>query len=209
MLLRLLRPFLHVLGRWPLVVRQRLRWARDEVEVAPGSFVARGAVLGHRVRINRPSFVDPCEIGPYTVTGAFVVRCANHHTEFLNLQEGVQRRVIGARSVLAPPTRGVRIGAACWIGDNVTILDGVQVGDGAVIGAGSVVTRSVPAYAVAVGNPARVVRSRYPDEVVDLLSSLDWWTWSDEQLRANADLFELDLTTVDPADLRRRIDRLG
>ncbi len=57
-------------------------------------------------------------------------------------------------------SRGVRIGDDVWIGAHVVVLDGVTVGDHAVIGAGAVVTRDVPAYAVAVGNPARVVRDR-------------------------------------------------
>lgn len=53
----------------------------------------------------------------------------------------------------------VRIGADVWIGSNATILPGVTVGDGAVIGAASVVTNDVPARAIVVGSPARVVRS--------------------------------------------------
>jgi acetyltransferase-like isoleucine patch superfamily enzyme len=55
---------------------------------------------------------------------------------------------------------GIRIGNDVWIGSGVKILDGVDVGDGCVIGAGSVVTRSLPPYSVAVGSPARVVRTR-------------------------------------------------
>ena len=47
-----------------------------------------------------------------------------------------------------------------WIGGNSTILQGVTVGEGAIIGAGSVVTRDIPPYAIAVGNPARVIKSR-------------------------------------------------
>lgn len=55
--------------------------------------------------------------------------------------------------------RGVTIGDRCWLGNNVSILDGVTIGEGAVIGAGSVVTRSIPAYSIALGIPARVTRS--------------------------------------------------
>ncbi len=56
--------------------------------------------------------------------------------------------------------QGVVIGDDCWIGAKVAVLDGVTIGQGSVIGAGSVVTRSIPPYCVAVGNPARVIRER-------------------------------------------------
>lgn len=202
---RLLRTFGTSLFRGLVIVRQRVRWYRDEVEVARGSFVARSAVLGRRVRVTGPAYIDPCEIGPYTVMARATIRSVNHRTECLNLQEVAQRKVIGGRSMVEPPQGPVRIGAAAWVGDNVTILEGVEIGNGAIVGAGAVVTRSVPAYAVAVGNPARVLRYRYPDEIIELIAPVEWWTWSDEKLRANRDLFEIDLATVDPEVLRKRL----
>ena len=54
----------------------------------------------------------------------------------------------------------VTIGAGAWVGSNAVVL--ADVGDGAVVGAGSVVTKPIPAYAIAAGVPARVVRSRRP-----------------------------------------------
>jgi virginiamycin A acetyltransferase len=206
---RLLRTLVRMLLRGLVVTGQRVRWYRDEVEVARGSFVARGAVLGPRVRVTGPAYIDPCEIGPYTIVGRIIMRSANHYTEYLNIQESAQRRVIGAKSMLKPPTRLVRIGAACWVGDNVTILEGVEIGNGAIVGAGAVVTKSVPPYAVAVGNPARVLRHRYPEEIIELITPVEWWTWSDEKLRANKDLFEIDLTTVEPEVLRKRLAEIS
>jgi acetyltransferase-like isoleucine patch superfamily enzyme len=52
----------------------------------------------------------------------------------------------------------VFIGDDCWIGGNVSILPGVTIGNGCTIGAGSVVTKSIPAFSVAVGSPARVIK---------------------------------------------------
>ena len=71
---------------------------------------------------------------------------ATHETDVESRRQGIE---------YAAP---VAIGNDCWIGGNVTILPGVTIGDGCTIGAGSVVTKDIPAYSVAVGNPARVVK---------------------------------------------------
>jgi acetyltransferase-like isoleucine patch superfamily enzyme len=69
-----------------------------------------------------------------------------------------------AKSVLAQSrtSRGVTIADGAWIGAGAKVLDGVSIGDHAVIGAGAVVREDIPAYAIAVGMPARVVSSRAP-----------------------------------------------
>lgn len=211
LLRRLTEPLRRALFRLPIVLRQRLHIHRQGAFVAPRTFLSRGVVIGRGARITGPGgHFDPCEIGAFTaISGRVVVRSENHRTEFLNLQEFAQRRIIGGRTVLGATGVPVRIGHGAWIGDSVVILPGVEIGNGAVVGAGAVVTRSVPDYAIAVGNPARVVRYRYPEEIVELIRPVEWWTWSDEKLRANRDLFELDLSTVDPEDLRLRLAGLA
>jgi len=62
----------------------------------------------------------------------------------------------------------VVIGDDVWIGAGAIILKGVTIGRGSVIGAGSVITKSIPNYSIALGNPARVVRQRFnPEEVIE------------------------------------------
>ena len=56
--------------------------------------------------------------------------------------------------------QGISIGDDCWLGHNVTVLDGVIIGQGSIIGAGSVVNQNIPAFSVAVGTPARIIKNR-------------------------------------------------
>lgn len=67
------------------------------------------------------------------------------------------------------------IGNDVWIGQNAVILPGVHIGDGAIIGANSVVGSDVAPYTVVVGNPVRVLRKRFDDELIDLLLRFRWW----------------------------------
>ena len=77
------------------------------------------------------------------------------------------------------------IGNDVWIGQNVTILPGVHIGDGAIIGANSVVSRDIPAYSIAAGNPCRVKKSRFTDEEIQILEDVKWWDWDIKKIEAN------------------------
>jgi len=95
----------------------------------------------------------------------------------------------------------IKIGHDVWIGQNVIILSGVSIGTGAVIGAGSLVVKNIPPYAIAVGNPAKVIRFRFPPEIVLRLLSSEWWTLSDELLT------ELEEYLYD-SDINKFLDRV-
>lgn len=85
--------------------------------------------------------------------------------------------------------KSVTIGNDVWIGEGVFINDGITVGDGAIVGAHSVVTHDVPAYAVVVGAPAKVIRYRFSEDEIQKLLKLKWWDWSEEDLRKHGDQF--------------------
>ncbi|MGL6133606.1 MAG: CatB-related O-acetyltransferase [Prochlorococcaceae cyanobacterium] len=74
--------------------------------------------------------------------------------------------------------RHTHIGHDVWIGARVFVKKGVSIGNGAVIGAGSVVTRDIPAYAIAVGSPARVLRYRFEEPIRQQLDALQWWRYA-------------------------------
>jgi hypothetical protein len=64
------------------------------------------------------------------------------------------------------------------------VLPGRSIGTGAVVAAGALVTKDVPAYAIVGGNPARVIRQRFPEAIADRLARLCWWDWDHDALHA-------------------------
>ncbi|MCU0819143.1 MAG: CatB-related O-acetyltransferase [Beijerinckiaceae bacterium] len=81
-----------------------------------------------------------------------------------------------------PPRGDTLIGNDVWIGREAVIMPGVKIGDGAIIGAHAVVGSNVPPYAIVAGNPARVVRKRFHDDVIARLLAIRWWDWPVEAI---------------------------
>ena len=119
----------------------------------------------------------------------FVMGAANHR---MNCATTYPFYIMGGNwgGMIAPvkeelPQKGDTIvGNDVWIGQNVTIMPGVHIGDGAIIGANATVASNIPAYAIAVGNPARVVRKRFDDETIELLEKIHWWDKPIEEIDA-------------------------
>jgi virginiamycin A acetyltransferase len=80
------------------------------------------------------------------------------------------------------------IGNDVWIGQNVTVMPGVHIGDGAIIAANSTVTKDIPAYHIAGGNPCRILKKRFEDELIQHLLTIKWWDWPSEKIFDNLEI---------------------
>lgn len=139
-------------------------------------------------------------IGRYCsiAAGVGIMPGGNHRTDWVSTYPfRIRYGLDGATRDGHPATKGdVVIGNDVWIGTDALILSGVTIGDGAVVGAKAVVTRDVPAYAIVVGNPGRVVGHRFSATERDRLLKIRWWDWpEDVALERVAELNSADIDT--------------
>lgn len=182
---------------------------KDDIFIHPGSNIGLHTSIGRGTSINGPAFIAsretaPVSIGKYcAIAYNLRIRPRNHYTGFINLQDKFQKRHQFPQldDVKGP----VRIGNNVWIGDNVIILSGVTIGDGTVIAASAVVTKDIPEYSVAVGNPAKVIRKRFSESIISQLRAVSWWDWPEEKVKRNRKFFETDFSRMESVDLREII----
>lgn len=177
--------------RWVLSACTRLEGGRQRASMGRFFSETWRTILKryHGVSVGKYSYgpcLTPGQLPPGTSVGNYcsiaeglAVYRVNHpierlsqHPFFLSADLGLlSRNAFDSIDHLA-----LQIGHDVWIGHNVVILPRCRrIGDGAVIGAGSVVTRDVPAFTVVAGNPARVIRRRFSEEIEKELVRLQWW----------------------------------
>lgn len=128
-----------------------LQITSDTNNLGEGIKIGSETYIGPRCNLGAAAFLH---IGERCQIGAGVSFIAENH-EFSGQDEIFNQGVT---------RKGISLGDDCWIGNNVIILDGVNIGDGVVIGAGAVVTKDLPSFSVAVGNPARIIKTRKNEE---------------------------------------------
>lgn len=144
-------------------------------------------------RISQTSIGKFCSIGPNFLCGWGIhpVDCLSTSPMFYSTQR--QNGVTLSGTDKVQERKPIKIGNDVFIGMNVTVLDGVTIGDGAVIGAGAVVSKDIPPYAIAVGNPIQILRYRFDEEKIKKLLIIKWWEWPDEKLKlVEQNFFEID-----------------
>ena len=139
-----------------------------------------------------PFIGDRLVIGRYCAIARgvrFIMNGANHamggfSTYPFGIFGGGWERVTPALDAL-PHKGDTLIGNDVWLGYEALVMPGVRIGDGAIVAAHSVVTADVEPYTVVGGNPARVLRQRFPQEVIDALLEIRWWDWEAAHVTAH------------------------
>lgn len=91
-----------------------------------------------------------------------------------------------------------------WIGYGATIMSGVHIGQGAVVAAGAVVTKDVPPYAIAAGVPAKIIKYRFNDELIEELLKIDYSKLSNEDIENHIKELYTELTSVEQLDWMKK-----
>jgi acetyltransferase-like isoleucine patch superfamily enzyme len=162
-------------------------------KVESGSTIIRSNIQKHSFCGYDCTIID-CSVGAFcSIASKVTVGGSRHPMEyvstspvFLSHRDSVKTKFSRHPYVWRAQTT---IGNDVWIGENVQIKGGVSIGHGAVIGMGSVITRDIAPYEIVGGNPARLIRMRFPPEIVKALLKMAWWNLSDEELRRIAPLF--------------------
>lgn len=137
--------------------------------------VGKGTYISYNARISSTTIGKFCSIGPNLICGWGVHPIYGISTSPVFYSTKGQLDFTFSRYDKLEERKQITIGNDVFIGMNVTILDGINIGDGAVIGAGAVVSKNIPPYAIAVGNPIQILKYRFSEETIQSLLSIKWW----------------------------------
>lgn len=158
------------INRLSLLVGAKFVTIGDHTSIGQGSYICAWdsflcqhftplISIGNNVSIGHYCHITACNkiiIGDGTLTGKWVTITDNSHgscvLDELKTTVPTKRELYSKGEVI--------IGKNVWIGDKVTILPGVTIGDGAIIGANAVVSRDIPPYKIAVGNPIKIIEPK-------------------------------------------------
>ena len=175
---------------------QKVKSESDVIFYNNGNFhdliIGRYTYISTHATMSMVSVGRFCSIGPQFMCGL-----GDHPTDFASTSPiffslARQCGFSFAEQNLFEERKRIDIGHDVWIGARVFIRDGVRIGNGAIIAAGAVVVKDVPPYAIVGGVTAKLIRYRFPDEIIAELLKLQWWEWSEEKLRKAQPYFAQD-----------------
>ncbi|WP_235596822.1 CatB-related O-acetyltransferase [Leptospira alstonii] len=149
--------------------------------------------IGRYVAMSFFSYLADSDVGNYCTFAARVsIGAFSHPIDFLTSHEVGYRDTTASYGETAYKEnpeiylkmRSIRtvIGNDVWIGDNAVVIKGVKIGNGSVVGAGAIVTKDVEPFSIVAGNPAKLIRKRFSQEIIDQIEESEWWNLSITEL---------------------------
>ena len=145
-------------------------------QIGDYTYIAENAI------INNSKIGKFCSIGPNLICGWGIHPTNGISTAPMFYSTMKQNGLTLSNEDKIQEIKQINIGNDVFIGMNVTILDGVTIGNGAIIGAGAVVNKDVPPYAIAVGNPLKIVKYRFDEDIIKELLEIKWWDLPEDNL---------------------------
>ena len=159
--------------------------------------------LGYGTYIAERTILKGAKIGRFTAIGQNVCNIIGQHptSEFVSIHPAfystdncIQYSLVSHNKFqevrYSEEKYSVSIGNDVWIGNDVRIMEGITIADGSIIGAGAVVTHDTEPYSVNAGVPAKVIKYRFRQEIIEKLCELKWWEKSLFWIEEHADLFD-------------------
>jgi virginiamycin A acetyltransferase len=145
--------------------------------------IGNGTYLTQNSTVNYADIGKYCSIGPNFFCGWGIHPTTGISTSPMFYSTKKQNGFTLSITDKIAERKKITIGNDVFIGANVTVLDGITIADGAVIGAGAVVSKDIPAYAIAIGCPIKIVKYRFTEEQIEKLLTIKWWDFQDEKLQ--------------------------
>lgn len=174
-------------------IRQR-RIAQESNSHFHGNNHLKNYSVGKNSYISFNSIIYNCDIGNYCSIGPnVVIGFGDHPYKLISTSPFVylNSSIVGENTIdeiLPEHFKKVTIRNDVWIGANVYIKNGVTVGNGAIVGAGSVVVKDVGDYEIVGGVPAKIIKKRFSEDIIEHLLKIRWWNFDLEELNNYRDI---------------------
>jgi virginiamycin A acetyltransferase len=140
--------------------------------------------------------VGKITIGKYCQLGADVALHATNHP-ISSMTTYINKNLFNGELKGLKEENEIVIGNDVWIGHGVIIVGNINIGNGAILAAGSVITKDIPAYTIVGGVPAKIIKKRFSNQIIQEIETLKWWNLSEVELEMIKPLFFKNFKTAD------------
>ena len=181
------------------VINKKSKFSTNVAIEGPGRIY--NSIIGKYTYIGKNSIICDTQIGNFCSIGDFCYTSPGKHpidavssSPVFYSKNNIFRKNFYERSF--EEYERTIIGSDVWIGTHVFIKGGVKIGHGSIIGSYSIVTKDVEPYTIIGGNPARIIRKRFSDDIIDSLLKSEWWNFDDTKIKNISHAFESPLEFI-------------